>query len=287
MTDRMTVSSPGTVLCSWGREYYWRGHGPLSIKTFSGGHALYEAAGGTMRVDDEVYLVLNDDREYSITIDAALPVESFCVFFDAVFAVDAHRSLTVSTACLLDDGPAPSGPVPEMVERTYPHDDRISPLLRRLRHDWRSGTVDETSLWDPLFALLARLVALQAGQTAEQARLPALRATTRDELYRRLHLARDYADAFVDRDVTLDEMARVAALSPTHLLRTFKALFGETPHQYVMRRRLERAMRLLRESEAPLGEIPGAVGWESVGSFGVLFQRRVGMTPGAYRRHFR
>jgi AraC family transcriptional regulator len=287
MTDRMTVSSPGTVLCSAGREYFWRGRGTLSIKTFSGGQALYEAAGGAMRVDDDVYLVLNDDREYSITIDATSPVESFCVFFDSAFAADAQRSFTASTARLLDDPDVAAGLAPEMVERTYPHDERVSPLLRRLRRDWLAGTVDEGTLWDPFYALLARLVALQAGQTWEQQRLPAMRAATRDELYRRLHLARDYADASADREVTLDEMARVAALSPTHLLRTFKALFGETPHQYVMRRRLERAMRLLRESDAPIGEIPGAVGWESVGSFGALFQQRVGMSPGAYRRRFR
>jgi AraC-like DNA-binding protein len=121
----------------------------------------------------------------------------------------------------------------------------------------------------------------------EVEKLPAARQATREELYRRLHHARDYAAALFHQPVTLDDMARVACLSPNHLLRTFKGAFGQTPHQFITTRRLEEAGRLLRTSQQPVTEICYAVGFESLGTFSWLFHRRFGVSPSQYRRQNR
>src|SRR3954469_8329892 len=77
--------------------------------------------------------------------------------------------------------------------------------------------------------------------------------------------------------------ARVALMSEAHFSRTFGATFGETPHRYLQRRRVERAMHLLRSSSTSVTEICWAVGFSSLGTFVRTFVRVVGETPTAYR----
>src|SRR5690606_41898065 len=78
--------------------------------------------------------------------------------------------------------------------------------------------------------------------------------------------------------------ARVALLSPSHFTRRFRAVFGETPHQYLYRRRIERAQRLLRTTDLPVTEIGHGVGYASLGTFTRTFRRLTGETPTAFRR---
>src|SRR3954452_21548264 len=82
-------------------------------------------------------------------------------------------------------------------------------------------------------------------------------------------------------------LAGAALMSEAHFIRTFKDTFGETPHRYLQRRRLERAMALLRETQQPVTEICLDVGFTSLGSFSRTFTRVVGMSPTAYREAWR
>jgi AraC-like DNA-binding protein len=79
-------------------------------------------------------------------------------------------------------------------------------------------------------------------------------------------------------------LARAARLSPAHFSREFRRTFGESPHQYLLTRRLERAAALLRNTDRPITEICLAVGLRSVGSFTTSFGRAFGLSPAAYRR---
>jgi AraC-like DNA-binding protein len=78
-------------------------------------------------------------------------------------------------------------------------------------------------------------------------------------------------------------LARSASVSPAYFSRSFKAAFGETPHQYLMSRRMERAMALLRANELSVTEVCFAVGFSSLGSFSTQFRRFVGVSPTHYR----
>jgi len=90
---------------------------------------------------------------------------------------------------------------------------------------------------------------------------------------------RDYAQA-----LDIPTLARIAYVSEAHFIRTFRATFGETPHRYLQRRRVERAMFLLRESELSVSEICLEVGFASLGSFGRTFREIVGKSPTTYRQ---
>ena len=103
-------------------------------------------------------------------------------------------------------------------------------------------------------------------------------------LARHLLRARDLADARYAEPLTVADMARAAGLSPAHFSREFKRAFGESPHQYLLTRRLERAAALLRVTDWPVADICFAIGAGSLGSFTASFTRVFGRSPAAYRR---
>ncbi len=103
---------------------------------------------------------------------------------------------------------------------------------------------------------------------------------------RRMLRARDAMDRDFAAPLDVAGLARVAHVSPSHFNREFRATFGETPHRYLQRRRIERAMEMLRDTERPVGEICLEVGFTSLGTFGRTFRAVVGEAPTRYRdRH--
>lgn len=101
---------------------------------------------------------------------------------------------------------------------------------------------------------------------------------------RRLLRVRDLIDRCYADALDIEALAAAAHVSRAHFIRSFRDTFGETPHRYLQRRRIERAMALLRESERPVTEICLDVGFASLGSFSRTFAEIVGCSPTAYRR---
>ena len=104
-----------------------------------------------------------------------------------------------------------------------------------------------------------------------------------EELNRRLLRARDAMDRTYAEPLDVRTVAAVAHISPAHFSRCFRAVFGESPHRYLQRRRVERSMFLLRESDRTVTDICFDVGFSSVGTFSRTFREIVGQTPSAYR----
>jgi AraC-like DNA-binding protein len=103
---------------------------------------------------------------------------------------------------------------------------------------------------------------------------------------RHLLRARDLADARYGELLAVDDLARAAGLSRAHFSREFRRAFGESPHAYLLTRRLERAAALLRTTDRSVAEICFRVGLQSLGSFTTSFTRAYGMSPSAYRGTF-
>jgi AraC-like DNA-binding protein len=103
---------------------------------------------------------------------------------------------------------------------------------------------------------------------------------------RHLLRAKELADARYDEPLAVADLARAAGLSPAHFSREFRRTFGESPHSYLLTRRLERAAALLRMTDRQIVDICYSVGLRSLGSFTTSFTRTFGEPPSAYRARF-
>ncbi|MEU1351796.1 helix-turn-helix domain-containing protein [Streptomyces sp. NPDC005775] len=105
-----------------------------------------------------------------------------------------------------------------------------------------------------------------------------------EESNRRMLRARDAMDRSYAQPLDVPALARLAHVSAAHFSRTFRATFGETPHRYLQRRRVERAMFLLRETDRSVTDICFEVGFGSTGTFSRTFREIVGQSPRTYRK---
>ena len=104
-----------------------------------------------------------------------------------------------------------------------------------------------------------------------------------EESNRRMLRARDAMDLKFAEPLDIPTLAKIAYVSEAHFIRTFKETFGETPHRYLQRRRVERAMFMLRETDLTVTEISLEVGFASLGTFSRTFSEIVGEPPTTYR----
>ena len=104
-----------------------------------------------------------------------------------------------------------------------------------------------------------------------------------EDLNRRLLRARDAMDLAYAEPLNVRAVAAVAQVSEAHFIRSFRATFGETPHRYLQRRRVERSMFLLRETDRSVTDVCLDVGFTSLGTFSRTFREIVGETPSGYR----
>jgi AraC-like DNA-binding protein len=281
---KVPPDSCGLILRESGRRHYWEGEGLLSIKSFSRGRALYNTGQGLHGVDESSYLILNDGQPYSITVDSERPVESFCIFFKPGFAEQVCYSLSSAPDRLLDEPQPPDSLRIRFFDKTYPHDELLSPALLSLKTSHARPGERAGGLEEQLHELMGLLLGVQRGALQEALTLNAARASTREELYRRLSRAKDFITACFDQPLTLGDIAGVACLSPNHLLRSFRQAFRQTPHQLLTAARLEHARRLLADPSLSVTEVCFSVGFESLGSFSRLFRRHTGFSPSEYRR---
>jgi len=104
-----------------------------------------------------------------------------------------------------------------------------------------------------------------------------------EELNRRMLRARDAIDRSYASPLDIPNLAQVAHVSEAHFIRTFRSTFGETPHRYLQRRRVERAMFKLSGTERSITDVCFDVGFSSLGTFSRTFREIIGVSPSEYR----
>jgi AraC-like DNA-binding protein len=249
------------------------------------GRALYRFDRSEVAVDDGGYLILNEGQPYSIEIASPTLVETFVLWFPNGWCDEVFQTVTKPAETVLDTEPNEIRSSASFFERYTLHDDAVSPKARLLRAAYKGERLMQDSwLEEKLRDLLASMIASQDPVRAKMEKLRAVRVSTREELWRRVNRARDYLHAHLKSPVSLAETARVACLSPFHLLRVFRCVFGETPHQYLNRCRIERAKFLLEKTQIPVTAICLEAGFSSLGSFSSLFRRTCGVSPRQWRQ---
>lgn len=264
--------------------YYVTGQveGTLSIKTVLNGEGTWATPDGRYRLDPGSYLVLNRGQTYGVDIRSPETVETFCAFFRPGFVEAIAEGLGQDWAGLLEEGSA--SPEACFYERINPADDLVAQEMSHLRKLVRRGPDSEIEAEETMIRLAIALLKSQRETRQQRDGLELARASTREEIYRRLNVARDFMIAHLDQATDLDQIASAANLSPFHFHRLFKNAFGMTPHDFIVERRVERSKRLLASSSTPMAEIAWAVGFESPAAFSKFFSRWQGVSPSAFRK---
>jgi AraC family transcriptional regulator len=259
--------------------------GPLSIKCVFQGREVYQSERIRYTVEPDSYLILNTGQLYSSSIATREETESFVVFFRPNFVEEVLTSLITSDDRLLDEPKRILGRPVTFFEGLHRHDCLISPMLSYLRTESQRETATPGWFEEQYHRLLERLLQAHRGVCTEIEALASKRLSTRVEIYRRLRRARDFIDADYRQKIRIEDMANAACMAPHHFLRLFKQAFGVTPHQYLTRRRLEVARKILTTSDVPVTQVCLDIGFDSLGSFSTLFTHRFGVSPRAFRQY--
>ncbi|OIU71528.1 AraC family transcriptional regulator [Rossellomorea aquimaris] len=273
------------VLHAKSDEFYWKGNGQLSIKTFSNGKARYHTKQGFYAIEESRYLLLNAGP-YIISIDEPREVESFCIFFQDGFAEEVFHSLSETNDRLLSDPFKDKSPL-GFFERTYPKNMTLSAMLHTFKQALPGNDQKSIGYEQQFHQIMQALLEDQLQIYQEVESLNAVRKSTREELYRRINIANEYIRAYFDRPVKLDDIAAAACLSPNHLLRTYQQLYKRTPHQHITEFRIQKARQLLSETDYTMTEITFLLGLQNPVSFSKLFKQFAGMSPADYRKKVR
>jgi AraC family transcriptional regulator len=258
--------------------------GPLSVKTVLKGEVGWLIGGRELVVDRKSFLVLNAGERYSMNIKTRNPVETCCVFFAPRFVEQVADDITSPVTHALD---ASERDVPALHYLSALHTDRERALAGHVQNlAPRCRGAIAPSAFEEDFLLLARELLDYYSQVRDQAaRLPAIRESTRRELFRRVLLGREYIHSHVSGPISLFAVARAACLSPFHFHRGFATAFQQTPHAYITELRLERARGMI-EAGMPVFESGLEVGFASASAFSRLFRSHYGEPPSAVRRKF-
>jgi AraC family transcriptional regulator len=258
--------------------------GPISLKGVQYGEVEWQVGGVRRMVRPDTLLLLPDGAEYAFTIDSPRPSRTFCPVFRRGLVEAAFGDLAASEDAMLEDPEACSTEL-GFAPRWDARSSRLGKAMDALAAGLAAKAPSETLGWC-FVQLAARTAEAVAGHRQERLRLPAVRASIRLEIQRRLLGARDAMEDDLAAPWTLNAMARAACMSPFHFNRRFREAFEETPRTWLARRRSERAMSLLVTSGISVTEACFAVGYQSLGSFSAAFQRRFGQPPHRYKRVF-
>ncbi|MBS1597700.1 MAG: helix-turn-helix transcriptional regulator [Bacteroidetes bacterium] len=260
---------------------------PLSVKCAFGGKEYYHFPNNSLAVSPENFLILNEGTTYRSSIRSEHPTESFSLNFTKQNIQQVVSCLGSNHKQQLHDPFQYNGEAPRFVEKLYSHDRSVTAPLLRIRDMAKEKNKDTNQYIEMTYSLLEGLVQLHKKVDLEIDSVHAKRRATREELYKRLTLAKDYMDCFLGEEISLDDLSKICFLNPFYLLREFRKNFNITPHQYLMQQRLRQAELLLSDSDISITELGKKVGFKDLSSFSKLFKRYSGQSPENFRKNLR
>ncbi len=273
-----TFEKKNVIIHASAKDVYYKEHwGPLSIKCVVKGVEHYQCNNRFYSVDNGSYLIFNDGQYYSSHIFSKTETESFTINFSVDFLREALQSLEYSLDETCDNINF------EFIEKLYAHDSITTPLLKKLCNVSVTAKPDIHLITELYYSLLESLLIQQKVIKNEIKKVKAVRSSTQIELYKRLNYAKDFIHSCYMKEISLDDLASVACMNNAYFLREFKKYFGSSPHQYIIRHRLNIAKKLMQTTSLSITEICFEVGYSDVTSFGKLFKKHFSFTPATFR----
>ncbi len=257
-----------------------------SLKYVLSGVEKYEINGKYSPVSAGKFLVVNHGSNIAVEINSKVLVEGLCFYISTEILQDVWFSLHKTPEQLLE--PQTEVALPAFYESIFDcRHNQLGTYILGLEQKLKTQPDFCTHLSEEVFYGLALNLCQQQNQHLKYlATVPALKKSTREELYHRLLTTRDYIHDNFNKPLSLEELAQVAHISEFHFLRSFKAVFGESPYQYINSLRLQLAKTLLMNKDQNIAELAFACGFKEVQSFSKLFRRSFGAGPALFRKQY-
>jgi AraC family transcriptional regulator len=262
---------------------HWQGAAGCSIKAYVAGSVPFRVERQVCLVGDHAYIFVNSGQDYEFRTPAQSGIFNMTIFLSDADARDAWGSIRRPELELLDN-PLDHCADPDFFVTPL----RPTPEVRTLQEELRGRAMSGKLPADIRHALTADLVQhmlhAQSAAMGQTWRVRAARRSTREEVVRRVRRAVDAIESDIAQPLDLDALAGLACMAKHHFLRRFRDVTGETPHQFILQRRLARARDLLAKDIMTAAEIGRACGFSDASGFSSAFRAAHGLPPRAWRR---
>ncbi|WPZ08889.1 AraC family transcriptional regulator [Roseivirga spongicola] len=257
----------------------------FSIRFGLNGTQEYQIKDRVLQVNQQQFLVMNAGTEYNVKAQNGEDTTMLAFCFNEDFVSDFVSSHSSSDEDLIDRNGIYDliETSPEFPLHTLLVDEEVKPVIRDIIHAKLYLSADEVDNYSIFNRILEMVFADCSAQLHNLENQKIVKQSTKVELYKRLSIARDYIQAHYCEEINLNELSRVACLSPYHFHRAFKRTFGITPKKYVTALRIERAKWLLKNRDSNVQSVCNEIGFKDVSSFTRLFSSYTKATPSAYR----
>lgn len=242
------------------------------------GEEFYRAKDVLYRLTRSNYLVLNDDTPRSSFVRSDNDVESLSINFSADFVNSFYASSTESELDL-DEQQLPTRRTVRFSEELQENNPVVSPVLMKIRYGLMTDSFGPLELDETVSLLLDSMLHCESEIRTRMNSMACKKASTREELYKRLVRSRDYIYSCYKDPITIEDLARVASLNQHYFLREFKKLFGTSPHAYIRDLRLKEVRRLLNTTDRLFRDICLEVGYSDPSSLRKVFKREFQRSP--------
>jgi len=256
----------------------------LSLNFDLTGALDFEVGKKKYTVKPERFLVMNAGSAYRSFLKSEVTHHTAYIVFKVGLAEQVYKAMTTRNSGLLDDPYTQFNTNITFTEKMYAWSRAVLPNVITLLADIEAGVKFQSDELDAFYeSLLSKMIAEQFEVDAQIASLKFEKQATRDEIFLRLDLARDFIHDNYSSNITLADVSNAACLSLHHFKRVFRECFKISPHQYLTDVRLQHAVALLRTSDIPVQDICRYVGFSDPSSFVRLFRSRMAVTPHQYR----
>lgn len=268
------------------REFSYKGiNKGFSLKYVISGQENYRVEHQTYEVNQGSFLLVNDQANIECHLKSETNVRGVCIYLDekllnVVYTQLKQEHKDFDTLFKMNKSKL------QFLEDVYQTKEagELGNILTQLGNHIQSSPNHKISENEGIYELIAEKLLLQQAEVLRRVnRLKTAKSSTKQALYKRVSLAKQYIEKHYSEKVDIRKISRVAAISEYHFLRTFKQIFGLSPYKYLLKTRLQKASELLKTKAHSITEIASLTGFTDINSFSKSFKKEFQIAPSQFR----